>query len=57
MNRLDAKPWEVLDISSLGDLKGVRYEDYLLMKFLEGAYSRFFVAKNYLHQVFKNCTR
>ena len=30
MNRLDAKPWEVLDISYLGDLKGVRYEEYYL---------------------------
>ena len=44
MNRLDAKPWEVLKISALGDLMGVGDENSFLMYRWEGAYSRVFDA-------------
>ena len=31
LNRLNANPWEVLDLSYLGDIKGVVDEDLFLM--------------------------
>ena len=37
LNRLDAKTWEILDISSLGDILGEGDEDSLLMYRWEGA--------------------
>ena len=37
LNRLNAKPWEVLDISALGDRKGVGEKYVLLMYRWEGA--------------------
>ena len=37
LNRLDAKPWEVLEIYDLGVLKGVGDEYLFLMNWWEGA--------------------
>ena len=37
MNRLDSNPWEVLEISALGDLKGVGDEYLFLVYRWEGA--------------------
>ena len=37
LNRLDSKPWEVLEIYVLGDLKGIGDEDLFLMYSREGA--------------------
>ena len=45
LNRLDTKPWEVLEISVLGDLKGVGDKYSSLMYRWEGAYSRVFDAQ------------
>ena len=42
LNRLDAKPWEVLEISALGYSKGVADENSFLVYTWEGAYSRVF---------------
>ena len=45
LNKLDAKPWEVLKISDLGDIKGAGDEDSFLMNWWEGTYSRVFDAQ------------
>ena len=37
LNRLDIKPWEVLEISTFGYLKGVGYTDLFFMYRWEGA--------------------
>ena len=37
MNRLDSSPWEVLDISAFGHLKGVGDKDLFLMNWWKGA--------------------
>ena len=45
MNRLNAESWEILDISDLGDLKGVGDKDVFLMYRWQGAYIRVFDAQ------------
>ena len=42
LNRLDAKPWDVLEISALGDIKGIGGEYSFLMNWWEGAYNKVF---------------